>query len=40
VRTHPALDELGQMRALFEAVVVLAVDDAKQATDKGVETTL
>ena len=28
------------MRALFEAVVVLAVDDANQATDKGVETTL
>ena len=28
-RAHRALDELGQMRALFEAVVVLAVDDAR-----------
>jgi hypothetical protein len=27
-------------RALFEAVVVLAVDDAKPVTDKGMETTL
>ena len=32
---HRGLDELGQMRALFEAVVVLAVDNAKQATDTG-----
>ena len=39
-RAHRGLDELGQMRALFEAVLLLAVDDAKQATDKGVETTL
>ena len=39
-RAHRTLDELGQMRALFEAVVVLSVDDANQATDKGVETTL
>jgi hypothetical protein len=29
-----------QMRALFEAVVDLAVDDAKPVTDKGMETTL
>jgi hypothetical protein len=27
------------MRALFEAVVVLAMDDAKPVTDKGMETT-
>ena len=39
-RAHRDLDELGQMRALFEAVVVLAVDDTKTATDRGVETTL
>ena len=32
---HRGLDELGQMRALFEAVVVLALDNAKQATDRG-----
>ena len=39
-RAHRGLDELGQMRALFEAVVVLAVDDTKPATDKDMETTL
>ena len=39
-RAHRGLDELGQMRALFEAVAVLAMDDAKLATDKGMETTL
>ena len=39
-RAHRALDELGEMRVLFEAVLRLAEDDAKQATDKGVETTL
>jgi hypothetical protein len=39
-RAHRGLDELGQMRALFEAVSVLAMDDAKLATDKGMETTL
>jgi hypothetical protein len=39
-RAHRGLDDLGQMRALFEAVVVLAVDDAKPVTDKGMETTL
>jgi len=39
-RAHRGLDELGQMRALFEAVAVLAMDDAKLATDKGAETTL
>jgi hypothetical protein len=39
-RAHRGLDELGQMRALFEAVAVLAIDDAKLATDKGMETTL
>jgi hypothetical protein len=39
-RAHRGLDELGQMRALFEAVVRLAEDDTKQPTDKGVETTL
>ena len=39
-RAHRGLDDLGQMRALFEAVVVLAVDDAKPVTEKGMETTL
>lgn len=39
-RAHRGLDNLGQMRALFEAVVVLAVDDAKPVTDKGMESTL
>jgi hypothetical protein len=39
-RAHRGLDQLGQMRALFEAVVHLAQDDTKQPTDKGVETTL
>ena len=39
-RAHRGLDELGQMRALFEAVVVLAEDDAKPVTDKDMETTL
>jgi hypothetical protein len=39
-RAHRGLDELGQMRTLFEAVVVLAMDDAKPATEKGMETTL
>jgi hypothetical protein len=39
-RARRGLDELGQMRALFEAVVHLAEDDTKQPTDKGVETTL
>jgi hypothetical protein len=39
-RAHRGLDELGQMRALFEAVVVLAANDAKPVTDKGMETTL
>jgi hypothetical protein len=37
---HRGLDDLGQMRAMFEAVVVLAMDDAKPVTDKGMETTL
>ena len=39
-RAHRGLDELGQMRALFEAVVHLVEGDTKQPTDKGVETTL
>ena len=39
-RAHRGLDDLGQMRTLFEAVVVLAVDDAKPVTKKGMETTL
>jgi hypothetical protein len=39
-RAHRGLDELGQMRALFGAVAALATDDAKLATDKGMETTL
>jgi hypothetical protein len=39
-RSHRGLDELGQMRALFEAVVRLAEDDTKQTTVKGVEPTL
>jgi Transposase IS116/IS110/IS902 family len=39
-RSHRGLDELGQMRALFEAVMRLAEDDTKQPTDKGVEPTL
>jgi len=39
-RAHRGLDELGQLRALFAAVLHLAPDDTKPATDKGVETTL
>jgi hypothetical protein len=39
-RAHRGLDELGQMRALFGAVAALATDDAKPATEKGMETTL
>ena len=39
-RAHRGLDNLGQMRALFDAVLVLAVDDAKPVTEKGMETTL
>jgi hypothetical protein len=39
-RAHRGLDQLGQMRALFEGVVHLAGDDTKHPTDKGVETTL
>ncbi len=39
-RAHHALHELGQMRALFEAVVVLVVDDTKPATERDMETTL
>ena len=39
-RAHRGLDELGQMRALFEAVVHLVEGDTKQPIDKGVETTL
>ena len=35
-RAHRGLDQLGQMRALFEAVGHLAQDDTKQPTDKGV----
>ena len=33
VKSDPPVDELGEMRALFEAVLRLAEDDAKQATD-------
>jgi hypothetical protein len=39
-RAHRGLDDLGQTRALFEAVLVLAADDAKPVTAKGMETTL
>jgi hypothetical protein len=39
-RAHSGLDELGQMRALFGAVAALVTDDAKPATEKGMETTL
>jgi hypothetical protein len=39
-RAQRGLDKLGQMRALFEAVVVLTADDAQLLTDKGMETTL
>jgi hypothetical protein len=39
-RAHRGLGELGQMRALFEAVAHLAEDDTKQPADKGVETTV
>jgi hypothetical protein len=39
-RVHRGLDDLGHMRALFEAVVALAMDDAQPVTDKGMETTL
>jgi hypothetical protein len=39
-RAHHGLDQLGQMRALFEAVVHFAQDGTKQPTDRGVETTL
>ena len=34
-RAHRGLDELGEMRALFEAVVHLAEDDTKQPADKA-----
>jgi hypothetical protein len=39
-RAHRGFNELGQMRALFEAVMRLAKDDTKQPADEGVETTL
>jgi hypothetical protein len=39
-RAHRGLDDLGHMRALFDAVVVLIVDDAKPVTDQDMETTL
>jgi hypothetical protein len=39
-RAHRGLDDLGQMRALFDAVAVLAEDDAKPVTDQDMETTL
>ena len=39
-RAHHALHELGQVRALFEAVAVLVVDDTKPATERDMETTL
>jgi hypothetical protein len=39
-RARRGLDELRRMRALFEAMVVLDVDDANVATNMGIETTL
>jgi hypothetical protein len=39
-RADRGFDELGQMRAPFEAVARLAEDDTKQPTEKAVETTL
>ena len=39
-RAHRGLDELGQMRALFEAVANLVENDTKQPAVKDVETTL
>ena len=35
-RAHRGLDDLGRMRALFEAVVVLAMDDAKPVTHAAI----
>ena len=39
-RAHRGLDELGQMRALFEAVAHLVESDTKQPAVKDLETTL
>jgi hypothetical protein len=39
-RAHRGFNELGQLRALFEAVMRLAKDDTKQPADEGIETTL
>ena len=39
-RARRGLDQLGQMRALFAAVVHLVEGDKKQSADKGIETTL
>ena len=39
-RAHRALDELGEMRALFAAVLEITGDETKSATDKSIETTL
>ncbi len=39
-RAHRGLDELGQMRALFAAVLHVATDETKAATDTDMEKTL
>jgi hypothetical protein len=39
-RAHRALDELGEMRALFAAVLGISGDETKSTTDKSIETTL
>ena len=39
-RAHRGLDILGELRALFAAVLEIATHETKAATDKGMETTL
>jgi hypothetical protein len=39
-RARRALDKLGEMRALFEAVLDIASDETKSATDRDMETTI
>jgi hypothetical protein len=39
-RAHRGLDDLGQMRAMFNAAAVITENEAKPVADKGMETTL
>jgi hypothetical protein len=39
-RAHRGLDALGEMRALFQAVLDVAADETKSTTDRDMETTL